>query len=149
MSENEFTVTLDLKHDYQIWADFGIPGVEPLLMDEPAPLGDGHGPNAARVLAGAIGNCLTASALFCLRKARIDVLDMRTTVTVNTERNDRGRVRITNVAVNLEPVVAEADRPRMQRCLGIFEDYCIVTQSVREGIDVAVSVQPQTTTVAA
>jgi uncharacterized OsmC-like protein len=149
MSDNEFTVTLDLKHDYQIWADFGMPGVEPLLLDEPSPLGDDHGPNAARVLAAAIGNCLTASALFCLRKARVEVLDMHTTVNVKLERNERGKLRVGNVKVNLEPTVAEEDRPRMKRCLDIFEDYCIVTQSVRSGLNVDVAVEPETVTVAA
>jgi uncharacterized OsmC-like protein len=149
MSENELTVKLDLKRDNQFWADFGVPGVEPLLMDEPPPLGDDHGPNAARVLAAAVGNCLSASALFCLRKARIDVVDMHTTVSVTMERNERGKLRIGNVQVKIEPVVAEEDRPRMKRCLDIFEDYCIVTQSVREGLNVAVEVAPETARVAA
>jgi len=149
MSDNEFTVTLDLKHDYQISADFGLPGVGSLLLDEPAPLGDDHGPNAARVLAAAIGNCLTASALFCLRKARIEVFDMHTTVNVKLERNEHGKIRIGNVSVKLEPTVAEEDRPRMKRCLDIFEDYCIVTQSVRSGVNVDVAVEPETVTVAA
>lgn len=149
MGENAFTVTLDLKHDYQFWADFGLPGVEPLLLDEPVPLGDDHGPNAARVLAAAVGNCLSASALFCLRKARIEVLDMHTTVNVSMERNERGKLRIGNVSVKLEPTVAEEDRPRMKRCLDIFEDYCIVTQSVRNGLNVDVAVEPETVTVAA
>ena len=149
MSENEFTVTLDLKRDFQIEAGFALPGVAPLLMDEPAPLGEDTGPNAARVLAAAIGNCLSASALFCLRKARVEVLGMHTTVNVTMERNDSGKLRIANVSVKLEPTVAEEDRPRMQRCLDIFEDYCIVTQSVRDGLNVNVAVETETATVAA
>lgn len=149
MSENEFTVTLDLKHNFEMDADFGLPGVDPLLMDEPAPLGEDHGPNAARVLAAAIGNCLSASALFCLRKARVEVLNMHTTVNVAMERNERGKLRIGNVSVKLEPSVAEEDRPRMKRCLDIFEDYCIVTQSVRGGLNVDVAVEPATATAAA
>lgn len=35
----------------------------------------------------------------------------------------------------------EQDRERMKRCLDIFEDFCIVTQSVRKGVDVKVELQ--------
>jgi hypothetical protein len=30
----------------------------------------------------------------------------------------------------------------MQRCLELFEDFCVVTQSVRAGINVEVDVEP-------
>ena len=68
--------------------------VPPLLLDEPEPLGDGDGPNAAKVLAAAVGNCLSASALYCLRRARIDVQSMRTTVSASLSRNEAGRLRV-------------------------------------------------------
>ena len=31
----------------------------------------------------------------------------------------------------------------LQKCLGMFEDFCVVTQSVRDGLDVEVKVEPQ------
>lgn len=145
----DFTITLEHQGDFRFLADFDQPAVPGLLMDEPAPLGDGAGPNAARVLAAAVGNCLSASALFCLQRARIDVRGMRTTVSATMERNDAGRLRIDALRVRLEPVVGEQDRLRMRRCLEIFEDFCVVTQSVRAGIDVDVSVAPRTDVVAA
>ena len=141
MAEN-FTITLDLQDDFRFLADFDQEGVAPLLMDEPAPLGSGEGPNAARVLAAAVGNCLSASALLCLQRAHVDVLGMHTTVAASLARNDAGRLRIDGIQVRLEPVVADAQQPRMRRCLELFEDFCIVTQSVRAGIDVAVTVDP-------
>jgi uncharacterized OsmC-like protein len=145
-----FTVKLDLEDNYRFVTDFGQPGGIPFLLDEPEPLGEGLGPNAARVLAAAVGNCLSASALFCLRRARIDVHAMHTEVGATMARNEAGRLRIGNIRVRIEPEVAERDVSRMRRCLEIFEDYCIVTESVRRGIDVGVSVSPQvTTTVAA
>jgi organic hydroperoxide reductase OsmC/OhrA len=111
-------------------------------MDEPAPLGTGAGPNAARVLAAAIGNCLSASYLFCLQRARIEVRDLRTTVTGSYVRNAQGRLRIGNLRVQLEPVLGPGAPERIARCLELFEDFCVVTQSVRDGVDVDVAVTP-------
>jgi uncharacterized OsmC-like protein len=140
MIDGTFTVTLDRRSGYQFLADFGEPGVAPLIVDEGPPLGEGRGPNPSRLLAAAVGNCLSASALFCLQRARIDVQGMHTEVDVTPTRNEAGRLRVGGMSVRIEPQVAEADIPRMKRCLEIFEDFCLVTQSVRHGIDVDVEV---------
>jgi uncharacterized OsmC-like protein len=143
MSDHEgFNLTMELQDGYRFLVDFDQPGVPPLLIDEPEPLGDGDGPNAARVLAAAVGNCLSASALFCLRRARIDVHGMRTTVSASVARNDAGRLRLGAIRVRIVPVVDAADHGRMRRCLELFEDFCVVTQSVRNGIEVDVAVEP-------
>ncbi len=132
-------VTLSLEGGYRFRADFGD-GFETLLMDEPPPLGQGDGPNASRVLAAAVGNCLSASLLYCLRRSHIDVVSLTTEVYVLPERNERGRLRIPSVQVRLTPVLADGSEERASRCLAIFEDYCVVTASVRGGIDVTVDV---------
>lgn len=138
----DFTFTMDLKDGYRFLVDFNQEGVPKLLLDEPQPLGDGAGPNAARILAAAVGNCLSASALYCLRRAHIDVHGIHTTVSGALERNDVGRLRMGEITVRIEPDVDESDKPRMQRCMELFEDFCVVTQSVRQGIDVNVAVEP-------
>ncbi len=140
--DESFTFTMDLHEGYRFLVDFDQEGVPPLLLDEPEPLGEGAGPNAARALAAAIGNCLSASALYCLRRARIDVHGMHTTVAGSLERNDAGRLRIGGIKIRIEPVVDDFEQPRMRRCLELFEDFCVVTQSVRRGIDVEVAVEP-------
>ncbi len=137
--ERGFTIDIELQKDYQFLVTFDD-ALPPLLMDEPEPLGDGAGPNASRVLAAAIGNCLSASALFCLRRARVDVQQMSTAVSASLVRNEEGRLRVGSVRVRIEPRIPEADRPRAARCLDIFESYCVVTQSVRTGIDIGVTV---------
>jgi organic hydroperoxide reductase OsmC/OhrA len=59
-------------------------------------------------------------------------------------RNDKGRMRIGSVKVVLHPTLDGVPPERMARCLELFEDFCVVTQSVREGIDVEVSVEAGT-----
>ncbi len=141
MEEKPIVTTMELQDGYRFLVHFDQEGVAPLLMDEPPPLGEAQGPSPARVLAAAIGNCLSASALFCLRKARVDVKGMRTTVETRLARNEAGRARVGGVTVRIAVDVSPEDRPRMGRCMGLFEDFCVVTQSVRGGIPVDVSVE--------
>ena len=61
--DEQLTVTVDLQEDYKFQVNFGD-GWPRLVMDEPAPLGEDAGPNAVCVLAAAVGNCLSASALY-------------------------------------------------------------------------------------
>lgn len=140
-ADQRFTLALSLKDGYAFTVDFEQEGVAPLLLDETPPLGAGAGPNPARLLGAAVGGCLGASLLFCLRKSHIDVPALRTTVTGTLVRNERGRLRIGEITVRLSPEVPPDQRERMGRCVALFEDFCIVTESVRQGIAVNVVVE--------
>jgi len=111
-----------------------------LRMDEPPPLGKDSAPNPARVLAAAVGNCLAASLLFCMNRAKIPVLGMHADVGVELVRNEQKHLRIGHVDVTLRPrTPAHADA--LAPCLEAFEEFCVVTQSVRAGLDVRVKVE--------
>jgi len=138
--ETTFDVTLTREERYRFRADFGDGSGVTLQLDEPEPLGEGTGPNAARVLAAAVGNCLSASLLFCLEKARVDVSALRTRVTGSIGRNEKGRFRLGPLKVRIEPELGDVPPARIERCLEIFEDFCTVTASVRGGLDVEVEV---------
>jgi organic hydroperoxide reductase OsmC/OhrA len=142
-TEQATRVNLELETGYRFRVDLGD-GFSPLVMDEPAPLGSGSGPNASRVLAAAVGNCLSASLLYCLRRARIEVKGLKTEVEVTSVRNQAGRLRIGGMKVVLVPEIAsEGADARFDRCLQLFENFCVVTESVRGGFDVQVSVSPR------
>ena len=144
MSEEQVRVELTLRDGYAFEADFGLPGVPPLLLDEPAPLGEGAGPSASRLLAAAVGNCLAASLLFCMRKAHVEVEGMQSHVEASIVRNERGRMRIGSITVRLEPALSPEAAARIDRCTSLFEDFCVVGQSVLQGIDVHVEVNATT-----
>lgn len=138
--EGTFEVTLSRDESFEFDVDFGDGSGTTLRMDEPEPLGDGAGPNAARVVAAAVGNCLSASLLFCLSKAHIDVADVKTTVTGSIVRNEQGRMRLGSLDVRIDPDVGDVPPEKLKRCLEIFEDFCVVTAAVRDGLDVKVEV---------
>ena len=132
--------------DYEFVAEFtDVPQAGRLRFDEPEPLGGNRAPNAAAVLGAAVGDCLATSLAFCLKKARIDLHGLTAQVTTTVTRNEKGRFRISGIDVELSPSVADGDRARLDRCEQLFEDFCIVTESVRQGIPVTVAVkQPET-----
>ncbi len=142
MEESGFELTLELQSDFQFLVDFDEDDLPPLLMDEPEPLGANSGPSAVRLMAAAVGNCLSASALFCMRKARVPVSGMRTRVRTSMVRNSEGRLRIGTIEVDIRPEVVPEDWKRAGRCLEVFEDYCVVSQSVKDGVEISVDVKP-------
>jgi len=128
-----FELGLTLRDGYTFTVDFAPGEGPPLVVDELPPLGEANGPNPARLLAAAVGSCLSASLLYCLRKSRVEVAELRTKVEGTIVRNERGRLRIGGLRVRLAPEVTQEQRERMGRCLDLFQDFCIVTESVRTG----------------
>lgn len=139
--EGTFRIHMDAREGYQFTVDFEQPGMAPLQVDEPPPLGGAAGPNPARLLAAAVGNCLSASLLFCLRKAHVEPQGVHTEVTGTMVRNEQGRLRIGGLSVVIALRGDTLAPGRLQRCLGMFEDFCVVTASVRQGIPVSVRVE--------
>jgi organic hydroperoxide reductase OsmC/OhrA len=133
-------VTLSLDRKFEFVARFeDLPGQPTVRLDEPAPLGESRGPNAAALVAAAAGNCLAASLLFCLQKSRASIGGMTARVAAHVGRNDDGRLRISHIDVDLEPELEGDDLAKLERCSALFEDFCVVTQSLRKGVPVNVT----------
>jgi organic hydroperoxide reductase OsmC/OhrA len=141
MEDQEFAVDLELREGYRFAVDFDQEWVPVLQVDEPPPLGTGEGPNAKLLLAAAVGSCMSSSLLFCLKRARIEVGEMRTEVRGRLVRNERGRLRVGELRVILQPALSPEDAARSARCQELFEDFCVVGESIREGIPLTVEVQ--------
>ena len=142
MVVGEFKIGIEQVQGYEFRVRFDKEHFAPLLMDEPPPLGRDAGPNAARVLAAAIGNCLAASLVFCAaRKTGVKLERVRSEVKVQIIRNENKRLRIGSMEVTIDPGLSEEERTRLGECIGLFEDFCTVTESVRRGIPVKVIVK--------
>ena len=139
MSENRIAVTLTQQHDYRF--DIRFDDSMPVLTsDEPAPLGTGLGPSPVQLLCAAVGNCLSDSLLFALRKFKQAPEPLRCEVQAEVGRNVDGRIRVLEMAANLHLGVSAARLEQLERVLGQFEGFCTVTQSVGQGIPIQVRV---------
>lgn len=144
MAESQIRIRLEQVANYRFEVHFEGTEIDPLVTDEPAPLGGGTGPNPARLLGAAVANCLSASLLFALRKFGNEPGPMRANCTLAPERNAQGRWRIPRIDVEIQLGVPWPSLKHADRALAQFEDFCVVTQSVRGGIDVGVRVVDST-----
>lgn len=140
-AQSSFTLELEQIRDYEFRVRFDWPDVPDLTLDEPPPLGARAGPNASRLLAAAVGNCLSASLLFCLEKSHTPPRSVRSRVTATLVRNEAQRLRIGGLEVVIDLEGTETAGARLARCGALFEEFCVVTASVRQGIPVDVTVR--------
>lgn len=139
---SEFQISIEQVSGYELRVHFDEKTYPDLTVDETPPLGQDGGPSPSRLLASAVASCLSASLIFCLQRWKVTVKGLRTTAKVEIVRNEQRRLRIGKIEVTLHPGI-RADDPALQHCLPLFEDFCTVTQSVRQGIDVQVKVEPE------
>jgi uncharacterized OsmC-like protein len=132
-------VVLKQEKDFRFAIDFG--GAIPVLHgDEALPLGGGTGPTPVQLLAAAVGNCLSDSLFFALKKFKQNAQGITTKVTPTVGRNTEGRLRVLKVQVEVRLGVPAATIEHLDRVLSQFEGFCTVAQSVGQGIPIEVSV---------
>lgn len=137
---NEFSLSIRQVQEFEFLVKFDKPYPD-LRTDEPPPLGKDTAPSPSRIMAAAIGNCLSASLLFACRKAGVAITNLQADVQVKVVRTEKKRLRIGGVQVTIDPGLSAADAEKAKGARQVFEDFCTVTQSVRDGIPVEVKVK--------
>jgi len=134
---------LEQQEDFHFAIRFGD-AMPVLHADEAPPLGKGAGPTPVQLLAAAVGNCLSDSLLFALRKFKQKPEPIRTAVEATVGRNAENRLRVQRIAVRITLGVPAASLQHLERALAQFEGFCTVAESVRQGIPVDVEVYDST-----
>lgn len=134
------SVTITRQSGYQFLVEFS-PDISTLLVDEPEPLGQASGPAPNQLLLASVANCLSASLLFALQKFKQDPGALKATATAEMGRNEDKRLRIVGIDVKLELGTPAEGMEHLDRVLAQFEDFCTVSMSVRQGIEIRVQVQ--------
>lgn len=137
----EVGVTLKQVDDYEFRVRFEGTRIDELTTDEAAPLGRDAGPNPSQLLLTSVANCLAASLLFALRKFKNTPAPLHADARAHITRNAEGRWRVGSMDVDLTLDDAPDALRNLERALAQFEDFCIVTESVRSGVEVNVRVR--------
>lgn len=139
--EQSFELSLEQVAGFEFRVRFDGTALDDLATDEPPPLGHEAGPNPARLLLAAVANCLAASLLFSLRKFRNAPGPLHAKARARIARNEHARWRVAGMEVELQLDDPVASLQNIERALAQFEDFCMVTESVRAGVPVAVRVR--------
>ncbi|WP_213029959.1 OsmC family protein, partial [Acinetobacter baumannii] len=89
-------------------------------------MGRGQGPTPEQLLAAAVGNCMSDSLLFALRKFKQAPEPITCTVTPEVGRNAQNRQRVLSLDVAFTLGVPAAPLEPLDRVLATFEDFCTV-----------------------
>lgn len=141
--EGRFTIHLEQREGFLINVAFDWKRAPDLLMDEPPPLGEQQGPNASRLLAAAAANCLSASLLYCVFKEEPPDNCLRAEAVCVMVRNEKKRLRVGRMEITLILAEAVTASPRFARCKDLFEDFCVVSASIRQGIPMRVTLRDE------
>lgn len=139
MADKTSTLLLLQQQGYQFDVQYAD-GMPPQRVDLPAPLGQAAGPSPEHALGAAVGQCLSSSLLFALRKYKQEPGPLRTEIDVQEGRNEAGRQRILGLQARIHLGVPAATLEHLDRALASFEEFCTVTQSVRQAIPVVLAV---------
>ncbi len=147
--ENEI-VDMKLEKDMIFKVNLAYDKLKEIFIDES--MGEKSqmwGPNAAQLLAMALLGCLNASFLFCLHKRNLTIDDLEAHAEVSFKKIEKGYIRVKKIDVKIVPKTNDPATikrinqyiKKMKNDKMFFEETCIITASVREGIDVDVNIE--------
>ena len=134
-----FAVRLTLGSGNGFRVDFDDGHLEPLVVEERQPRGTERGPSPMRLLAAAVASSLAASLLDCLRKVRVPIDGFGANAVTTVSRDKSGHLCVDRIRVILDPRVPPSARDQLSKCAEQFERNCTLAMSVRQGIDIRVS----------
>ena len=130
----DYTKDLHFKASARNFTDFDV--------DEPALFhGTDLGPSAVEYLLIGIGGCLGTTFIYCLQKKNIELETFEVVVDGKlSHTGPKKRLRLENVDVDLKFTPKEASSDlEINRCMKEFTKYCVVTNSITNGLPINVN----------
>ncbi|NVM34856.1 MAG: OsmC family protein [Candidatus Lokiarchaeota archaeon] len=142
-SESKVKVGLKLEEQMLFKCDLGKFIVNDLYIDERNKKGVNKiGPSPAKLLGLSVLGCLAASFEFCLQKKDFLLSDIDGRSELIITRNEKGFWRIKKIDIEILPKVDNPKmRKRVDQCKKFFEQYCIISESLRKGIEVNINLE--------
>jgi len=145
MKKNEARVKvgIELTENMIYKCDLGQINMADLFIDETRKKRtDRIGPSPTKLLALSVLGCLASCFEFCLQKKGFTLSDLDGRAEVTFARNEKNLWRIKKIDVELLPKIDNPEmRKRVAQCKRLFKHYCIITESLRKGIEIDVNLE--------
>ncbi|MFX1501576.1 MAG: OsmC family protein [Promethearchaeota archaeon] len=141
--EKKSKVELKLEEKMLFRCNLGKLKMDDLYIDErKEKRNDRIGPSPVKLLGLSVLSCLAASFEFCIEKKNLFLSDLEGRAEVTVARNTNKFWRIKKIDVEIVPKI---DNPellnRVNQCKKLFEQYCIISESLKKGIEINVNLE--------
>ena len=142
-NESKSEVGIKLEEEMIFKCEMGQIMMNDLFIDERhKKLIDKIGPNPSKLLALSVLGCLAASFAFCLQKKNFNLSDLKGKAEIISKRNEKGFWRLKKINIKLNPKIENPEmRKRAEQCTKFFEHYCIISESLKDGINLDVKIE--------
>ena len=114
-----------------------------LLMDEPASFkGSDRGPSPVEYLLTGIGGCLGASFIYCCKINELKIKSLNIVVDGTlTHKGPYNLLQLDHIDVELNVnEIEEKYKKKLDKCIGLFESYCVISNTLSTGLSIATTV---------
>ncbi len=137
-NEYKSEVGIRLEEEMIFKCDLGQIKMNNLFIDEQhKKTKDKIGPNPSKLLALSVLGCMAASFAFCLQKKNFSLPHFDGKAVITSNRNEKGFWRVKKIDIILNPEIKNPEMlKRVDQCKKFFEQFCIISESIREGIEI-------------
>ena len=141
--ESRVKVGLKLQENLLFKCELGNVKMQDLYIDERnKKKTEKIGPSPIKLLALSVLGCLAVCFEFCLQKKGFTLSDLDGRAEVTFTRKDKEFWRIRKIDIDLLPKIDNTEmRKSVAQCKNLFEQHCIISESLRKGMEINVNLK--------
>ena len=143
---SEVKIELEQPEDGDLLIKFDSETMDDLIVKKAGVPKEKMGGEARQLLAASLAECMCSTFVSLLEWARVKYGGLHATVTVSTEKDERGRLCVGHLNVNIEVEIPndEESRKRFRRAENLFKRGCLMSRSLERGIKISYSIGTKT-----
>ena len=143
---SEVKVELEQLEDGDLLIKFNSETMDDLIVKKAGVPKEKMGGEARQLLAAGLAECMCSTFISLLEWARVKCGKLDATVTVSTEKDERGRLCVDRLDVNIEVEIPgdEDFMKRFRRAENLFKRGCLMSRSLERGIKISYKIGAKT-----